>query len=223
MLVHVIGPGNSLIAQRRTYPGLGRYPTSIWQKGNAWCDVVHVLVEEHSVPETLMYKIEVGLYDPEKDVRLPAFSAAGDPIAATFAGDVLIMYRDDAETPLRQGDELLSLIDYQVEAIWRTEQAHPFSLTWLIAEPLAEDYQLFVHLRESETGETVAQADGPPLNGWYPTSRWLPKTRITDNRSFFLTNDIEAGNYELVVGFYDLATGQRFGPEYHLETVEIQP
>ncbi len=117
----------------------------------------------------------------------------------------------------------MSLLDYQLDADWQLGQDHLLSLTWRIAEPLAQDYQLFVHLRDTETGETVAQADGPPLDGWYPTSRWLPNTIITDKRSFPLTADIEPGSYDLVVGFYDLAEGQRFGQEYFLETVEVRP
>lgn len=223
VLIHVIGPENTLIANRRTYPGLGRYPTSIWQPGTIWCDLVHILIAEESVPRTLAYKIEIGFLDAETDERLPAFTAGGEPIAATFVKDILISQNDVEDFPPGPGDEILTLLDFKVDSNWRLGQARSLTLTWRIADPLAQDYQQFVHLRDSETGQTVAQADGPPFDGWYPTSRWLPDTIITDMRLFPLGVEIAPGSYDLVVGFYDLASGQRFGPEFFLETVEVQP
>ncbi len=38
VFVHVIGPESSRVMERYTYPGLGRYPTSLWQPGEAFCD-----------------------------------------------------------------------------------------------------------------------------------------------------------------------------------------
>ena len=34
-------------------------------------------------------------------------------------------------------------------------------------------------------------------------------------------HDVPPGAYQLVVGFYDLQTGQRFGPEYDIATVDV--
>ncbi len=222
VLVHIIGPGNSLISNRRTYPGLGRYPTSIWEPGTAWCDLIHILVTDQAVPRTLTYKIEVGILNPTLEDRLEVFSAAGESIGAPFAADVLIL--QDADNSMLSGtiDGEISLLDYEVEPNWSPNQENEFTLTWAISDTLAENYQIFVHLRDQDTGETVAQADGPPVDGWYPTSRWLPGTAIKDERRFDLPSSIDPGEFDLVVGFYNLETGKPFGHEFFIESIEIQ-
>lgn len=89
--------------------------------------------------------------------------------------------------------------------------------------PLPGDYQTFVHLRDPANGQNVAQADGPPLAGWYPTSWWPAGEAVTDWRNFPLPADLPPGRYRLVVGFYDLAGQQRVGQEFDLGLVEVQP
>ena len=69
----------------------------------------------------------------------------------------------------------------------------------------------------------MAQADGPPLDGWYPTSQWPAGEIVVDERKFVLPADVPAGTYDLVVGFYDLNSGQRFGSEHFLTTIEVRP
>jgi 4-amino-4-deoxy-L-arabinose transferase-like glycosyltransferase len=223
VLVHVIGPHNALLSSRRTLPGLGRYPTTLWEPDAVWCDLVHLLVVAEDVPETLVYEIEVGLIDPETNERLPTFDAAGTLLGAAFAADVLIDIGDRESVQTIEGGEPFQLLDYEVAPEWQLGTINQLRLTWAIPEVLPTDYQLFVHLRDETTGETAAQADGPPLDGWYPTSRWVPDTSITDERSFSLPAEMVPGRYELVVGFYNLSSGQRYGREYPLGTLEVRP
>jgi hypothetical protein len=170
----------------------------------------------------LVYRIEVGVLNPELDDRLEPFNAAGEHIGSPFPADVLIIQEDDPAVPVDKIDESLTLLNYRLDPIWTPGQENDFSLTWAAKTPLAEDYQLYVHLSDRETGQTIAQADGPPLEGWYPTSRWLPGTEIQDERKFYLPQDVTSGEYDLSVGFYDLDTGQRIGREYSIGTVEVQ-
>jgi hypothetical protein len=223
MLVHIIGPENALIANRRTYPGLGSYPTSIWQPDTAWCDLIHIMVADQGVPRTLVYKIEIGVLTPELDDRLEVFNAAGEQIGAPFAAEVLIVQEDGGTEHLGDDIEGLSLVDFQISPVWKLDQENQFTLTWTVSAPLMDDLQLFVHLRDGETGETIAQADGPPIEGWYPTSRWLPGTAIKDERKFHVPANVTPGEFDLIVGFYDLATGQPFGHEYFISAIEVQP
>ncbi len=69
------------------------------------------------------------------------------------------------------------------------------------------DYTAFVHVRD-EAGEIVAQKDQPPLGGAYPTDLWDAGEIIKDELSVSLAG-IGPGRYELVVGLYDFASGQR--------------
>ena len=45
---------------------------------------------------------------------------------------------------------------------------------------------------------------------------------VTDERQVTLPPDLPAGQYTLVVGLYDLSTGQRVGREYNLGDVEVR-
>jgi hypothetical protein len=73
--------------------------------------------------------------------------------------------------------------------------------------PLA-DYTLFLHLRNKD-GITIAQRDGQPLDGAYPTSRWQPGETVIDPITFSLPENLEPGAYELLAGLYRLDTLER--------------
>lgn len=221
VFLHIIGPENALIANRRTYPGLGLRPTNLWSPGDVYCDLTRVLVRTENVPATLAYQLEVGLLDEETDARLQAVDQAGNPLPATFAGRVRLAAPDVQTTSLAEG-EAIQLLDAQVEpSPWRAGGSHELVLQWGVREPVGADYQTFVHLRD-EAGVNVAQADGPPLAGWYPTSWWRAGEVVTDARRVELPANLPAGQYTLVAGLYDLGSGQRFGEEHVLGVIEVQ-
>jgi hypothetical protein len=73
---------------------------------------------------------------------------------------------------------------------------------------LDTDYTVFLHLRDA-AGETVAQGDGPPVDGQWPTSLWPPEATIEDIHTIALPADLPPGTYHLVTGLYDRLTGSR--------------
>jgi 4-amino-4-deoxy-L-arabinose transferase-like glycosyltransferase len=77
---------------------------------------------------------------------------------------------------------------------------------WQIEQPFAADYFIFVHVLNA-AGQTVAQRDAPPWQGRFPTSSWRPGTLIVDLNDLPLPADLPAGDYTLVVGMFDPATG----------------
>jgi hypothetical protein len=82
------------------------------------------------------------------------------------------------------------------------------TLFWQPSSNLTLDYTTFVHLRSSD-GTTIAQRDGQPLAGLYPTSKWLPDEIIIDPVSVSLPADIPAGRYTIFAGLYRLDTLER--------------
>lgn len=80
----------------------------------------------------------------------------------------------------------------------------PITVHWLGGDPLDRDYSAFVHLRD-DAGETVAQHDGPPRDGSYPTSVWSKGEVIPDTHSVEIPASVAPGNYDVVVGLYDPA------------------
>jgi len=93
------------------------------------------------------------------------------------------------------------------ESVWAGDVLH-LDLYWQASTPVAEDYQVFVHLL-GEDGRSWAQKDGPPLLGTRPTSSWQPGERLTDQRGLLLPSDMPPGSYHLRVGLYRLSDGSR--------------
>ena len=83
------------------------------------------------------------------------------------------------------------------------------TLRWWLAEPVERDYSVFVHLREPGSGQIIAQGDGPPVAGWYPTSLWQAGDVVDDAHGVPAPAVNETTGYDLVVGWYDLASGER--------------
>ena len=84
------------------------------------------------------------------------------------------------------------------------------------------DYTVFVHLRDQLTGDAIAQGDGPPVDGWYPTSLWTAGEVVEDEHAVSLPAQVPSGTYDLVVGWYDLGSGARLGEEHKLGAVEVR-
>jgi hypothetical protein len=89
------------------------------------------------------------------------------------------------------------------------------------------DYTVFVHVLDA-AGQLRAQRDGPPMNGRYPTSNWLPHQPVEDRVDLALPADLPPGDYSIVVGMYEPATGQRLavraaGGEVPNQAVVLEP
>ena len=55
----------------------------------------------------------------------------------------------------------------------------------------------------------LAQGDGPPLGGGYPTDLWVAGDLLADLRRVALPVESSPGRYTLLVGLYSLQTGER--------------
>jgi hypothetical protein len=67
---------------------------------------------------------------------------------------------------------------------------------------------VFVHLRDGE-GRKVAQTDGFPSGGAWPTSAWESNQPVTDLRSIPIPADLTPGRYGLWAGMYRLSDQTR--------------
>lgn len=78
------------------------------------------------------------------------------------------------------------------------------TLYWQTAEPLAQDYSIFVHLLDAN-GAMLGGIDGAPYQNQYATSAWMPGQVIEDARVVSGFTGID----HLAVGVYLPATGER--------------
>lgn len=86
-------------------------------------------------------------------------------------------------------------------------------LLWEVLAKPTEDYFIFIHLRDQDDN-LIATWDGPVARteyGWYSTLVWDVGEYINDERIIMLPDGVapEGTGYRIVIGMYNLATGER--------------
>ncbi|HLB46304.1 MAG TPA: hypothetical protein VJL59_04675 [Anaerolineales bacterium] len=77
------------------------------------------------------------------------------------------------------------------------------TLWWKVDADITADYTSFVHVGTGLDGATViAQRDGQPCQGLFPTSHWRTGDLIRDSFAITFPPDAPAGIYPLAVGWY---------------------
>jgi hypothetical protein len=86
----------------------------------------------------------------------------------------------------------------------------PVEFTWLALTQPQTDYTLFVQLLNI-AGQVVAQTNSPSQGGYAPTTGWQPDREIISRHALLLppANELPSGDYRLIAGWFNPATGQR--------------
>jgi hypothetical protein len=110
------------------------------------------------------------------------------------------------EATLGQGE--IQLIEVSLVESLRAGQGLPVEFVWLPLTRPSLDYNLFLQLLDTD-GRLLAQHDNPPNGGYSPTSTWQPNQPITTRHALILPPDLQPGDYRLIAGLYNPATGER--------------
>jgi hypothetical protein len=174
------------------------------------------------------------IYDPRQLELLPGTPPGGyqieiipveiystEALAADTEGPVLI---GPVEVPRRPPPPVEALdIEYPVEAIlggkvrllgyniesgFRPGDNIHLTLFWQCLEEMEESYTVFNHLVDAEDN-IVAQKDNPPVDGFYPTTKWAPGEIMRDQYDLVIPPEAPPGQYSLEVGMYLVETGER--------------
>jgi 4-amino-4-deoxy-L-arabinose transferase-like glycosyltransferase len=86
--------------------------------------------------------------------------------------------------------------------VYRAGGTLPITLFWDVAQQPQTDYSVFLHLCRDCSLPPLASTDGPPLEGYLPTSTWLPRKPVHDERAIPLPHDLSPGRYTLLLGVY---------------------
>jgi hypothetical protein len=81
-------------------------------------------------------------------------------------------------------------------------------LVWQAVGEMATSYKVFLHVVDARTGALAAQRDFVPQSWAYPTTYWQVGEYVEDEVTLDLI-DRSPGSYEVKVGLYDPATGER--------------
>jgi hypothetical protein len=79
------------------------------------------------------------------------------------------------------------------------------NVVWQPLRPLPENLKVFVHL-VGPAGNVLAQYDGYPQSGNYPTGQWIPGELVADSYPVIVPPNAPPGPYQIYLGFYNEAT-----------------
>lgn len=210
--IHALGLENQLVAQEDTYPGGGAYRTSDLLPGQAFTETHRLVISDRAEGPGLG-RIDVGLYDKTTMKSLPAFDPEMKPVGIVPAGTFRIR-----PLTIQHGEpthRLTATFDYKIELFGydlSTQQGPSgysihLTLYWKALGVPDRDFTVFVHA-VGRRG-IVAQYDSPPKKGGYPTSAWESGDVVVDSIHLPIPPTVADGQYQLLVGLYDLATGKR--------------
>ncbi len=195
-------------------------PSLQWDPALYVRDEHRLMLPEDMLP--IAYSLRAGLYERVSGRRLSILPGQADG----QSGDAIMLQQIHVlpgQSPqlasvhnrerYRLGDSI-ELVSYDIEAVGLEKNQAPsgrmvvVTLYWRTLASLEEDHTVFLHLVDG-AGQLQAQQDGPPLNGRYPTYNWLPYQVIQDKIALGLGPELLPGEYQILIGMYNLATGQR--------------
>lgn len=199
VFVHLLSEVGTMVAQRDTYPGLGRYPTTIWEPDRVFKDVYRVTVPETAYAPDAAF-VQVGLYLPDGprlvtvdgsdavrladvDIR-PRAGRFPNPLQANFNGEA-------------------ALVGYALDRrVVRPGETIRLTLYWQALAPMDENYSVIAHVLGAEN-QVWARNTGWPVDGDVPTSTWEPGQVVEDIRDLTVGLTTPPSFYDIEVALYN--------------------
>ena len=208
-------------------------PTNAWREGQVIYDPRQLELLPGTPPGE--YQIEI---IPVEIYSTEALEAdTGEPV---LVGPVEVPRRAplpvealDIEHPQEAilGDKV-RLLGYNMESGFRPGDGIHLTLFWQCLEEMERSYIVFAHL--VDPGDNlVAQKDNPPVDGFYPTTKWEVGEIVRDQYDLLISPEAQSGEYQLEIGMYLVETGQRLailseethspvGDKVVLGTIQVQ-
>ncbi|MFP3897645.1 MAG: ArnT family glycosyltransferase [Anaerolineales bacterium] len=210
--IQILDAEKNFYGAARTYPGQGTFPSSLWPPNQAFRDTYRISIGD-DLPTPGMAHIKVVVYNRETHERLDVFDAQGTPLGQeAFLGRIRTYSVPTVQRPpdeyLALYGESIALHNYEMPPCIAGEKEITATLEWVSHRPVEKDYTVFVHLVD-EKGTVLAQDDGEPRGGRYPTSLWMPHDTVIDERNLTIPRDLPAGPYRVLIGLYRPDTIER--------------
>ncbi len=205
LFLHVLGRNRALVGSVDTWPGGGLRPTSFWRTGDIYRDTYVIQLDPNAAtPSTLWLDVAMWERDPGQPIPITGPDSAPIPSVIVPAGRIDSPESLAAAPATSVGSTLeggITLIGFDLPESAITNQPITLTLYWQTSAELPADYTVFVHMADANRGQLAA--DGPPLNGDWPTSAWQPDRLVIDSRALIFP---APGEYTIRVGLYDPAT-----------------
>jgi 4-amino-4-deoxy-L-arabinose transferase-like glycosyltransferase len=222
VFVHLLDENDLVLASQDTFPGQGTYPTRLWRVGDAIADVYTIVVPPTAFTPSSA-QLEVGLYEFDTGKRLVVYGPQGEPLGDNVRFHrIEILPHEGSDLSTGSGRSIpnpvrfnfgnqIALIGYAMEgrAVGPGEKIH-LTLYWESLAEMERDYTVFTHVI-GERDRIWAQVDSQPQKGAAPTSTWSRGQVLVDEYHLLVEPDTPPGVYDIEVGLYLAATGERLG------------
>jgi hypothetical protein len=212
VFVHLLSDGGqttslgTMVAQRDTHPGLGRYPTTAWEPGVVFADTYRLHIPEAAYTPDACY-VQVGLYlpggprltTPDEVALLPSEESGRD--ALRLANVEIQPWPGEFPNPINANfDDQAALVGYTLgPRVARPGETIRLTLYWRILAPIKTDYRIFAHVLGVEN-QVWANSDILPT---IPTSQWQPGQVVTDIHDLNIGLTTPPDFYDIEVGMYE--------------------
>jgi hypothetical protein len=184
-------------------------PTNSWEQGQIVGDKRELEVLPGTPPG--LYRVEVILLDLHSGRTLEPEGGG-----SVLLGPIEVPRREppsiddpDIEKSLEMNlGNKVQLLGYDIESGFRPGDNIHLTLFWQCLEEMEQSYTVFTHLLDAGDN-TVAQKDNPPVDGFYPTTKWEVGEIVRDQYDMVIPSDAPPGEYRLNVGMYLAETGER--------------
>lgn len=201
----------AVIAGVDTLPYQNRYQTPVWPVARPFQDTYHLPIPETAEPG--LATLAITLY-PWRQTESPLPVVVNGQSVGSSVSLTTVKIRGEAQIDQEPEDALqinfgsqLQLLGYDAPTEVNDSQ-FAVTLYWQAVEPDGQNYTIFMHLVDGQ-GNLVAQTDGPPQNGRYPTTIMEPGEQILDTHLFILPETLPNGEYQILMGIYQPEIGLR--------------
>jgi len=197
--VHLVDQAGAVIAQRDTWPGLGRAPTTSWRVGRPFVDTYRIDVPE-SVYNPNIVTVQFGLYNTEG--RFAVYQVDSSKLLPEGAGGIveIIALEGRWPNPLDVNfDNQIQLAGYTIEPRHlNAGETLTLTLYWNTLRDLDADYAVFAQVLDQNWQVWGSKDGGNP--------GWITGIVVKETRMITLIPETPSGTYPIQVGVFD-----RFG------------
>ena len=193
-----------------SYPGQGNLPTSFWPVGKVIVDQYRLRIPNNA-PTPSVGDLIVGMYSRPTLARL-AITQNGRPVESKSLSLGPLVFRSShpvssPESGVVFGDKIVITGTHLDHHSLAPGSSLDGTIDYAAIAPIGRDYTVFVHLVGPKG--LIAQRDGPPAGGAFPTHVWQPADRASYSFRITVPPETPPGDYSLVSGWYDPRTGGR--------------
>lgn len=207
--LELVNKADHIWGQQEGGPYWGGLPIKSWEKGQFVRDERHLAIWPGTPPGE--YWIKVAWRDLARQQTLETGSGAPLLLGPFWVEKLGALGRTelDIEHPLKLdlGDKV-RLLGYNIESGFRPGDSIHLTLFWQCLEEMEQSYTVFTHLVDAGDN-IVAQKDNPPVDGFYPTTKWEVGEVVRDQYDLVIPSDAPSGEYRLNMGMYLAETGER--------------